>query len=99
WHDHLNWARYAALLEAAQAWGDLPDGTRAYRHYRGASGDDLWVDYDKAIRDDDGIDNGFRAELAGAQADIEREHDGITQQFTVYSTTARTVNSNTENWQ
>lgn len=70
-----------------------------HRHYRDATGTDLSVDYNKAIRDDSGINNGFKAELAGAQADIEREHDGKTTQFSVYSKSARSVNSSTENWQ
>ncbi|MCC7193332.1 MAG: hypothetical protein IT444_11175 [Phycisphaeraceae bacterium] len=54
---------------------------------------------ENAIADDGGIDNGFKAELAGAQTDIEREHDGKMQQFSVYSTSARLVNSSTEDWQ
>ncbi len=99
WGDRWNWAKYGTLLAGAEALGHLPDGTRAYRHYRGATGTDLHVDYNKAIRDDGGISNGFDAELAGAQADIEREHDGKTKSFSVYSTSARLVNSNTENWQ
>lgn len=97
--DYLEWARYGALLAGAQALGHLPDGTRAYAHYRDATGTDLSVDYNKAIRDDADITNGFDAELAGAQQDIEREHDGTTENFNVYSMKARTVNSATENWQ
>lgn len=97
--DYANWAYYGTLLAGAQALGHLPDGTRAYAHYRDATGTDLSVDYNKAIRDDSLITNGFDAELAGAQADIEREHDGAAENFTVYSTKARQVDSGTENWQ
>lgn len=97
--DYVNWAKYGVLLAGAEALGRLPDGTRAYNHYRDATGTDLLVDYNKAIGDDGGISSGFEAELAGAQADIEREHDGKMRHFSVYSTSARLVNSNTENWQ
>ena len=99
WLDYWNWTKYGALLEAAEALGHLPDGTRAYRHYRDATGTDLGIDYNRAIRQDAAIGSGFSAELSGAQADIEREHDGVTTQFSVYSTTARQVSSATENWQ
>ncbi|NLX54423.1 MAG: hypothetical protein GXY58_04860 [Planctomycetaceae bacterium] len=99
WGDLYAWNKYGVLLRGAQVRGHLPNGTRAYQHYRDKTGTDLWVNYDNAIADDGGIDNGFKAELAGAQADIEREHDGKMQQFSVYSTSARLVNSSTEDWQ
>ena len=99
WADWRNWEKFRILLNGAEVVGHLPDGTRAYRQYRYGKGKDLIVDYDKAIRDDTGIDNGFKAELAGAQADIEKAHDGKAEQFSVYSTSARLVNSTTENWQ
>jgi len=99
WRDRWNWCKYGTLLVGAEALEHLPDGSRPYRHYRTAKGTDLLIDYDEAIRDDDRIRNGFDAELAGAEADIEREHDGKTTQFSVYSTSARLVNSSTENWE
>ncbi|MEM8739668.1 MAG: hypothetical protein AAGG38_14490 [Planctomycetota bacterium] len=97
--DYANWYKFAALQGGATTLSHIPDATRAYAHYRGASGSDLDVNYDKAIGDDSKISTGFDNEIAGAQADIERLHDGVSEQFSVYSRSARLVNSDTENWQ
>lgn len=99
WRDRANWAKYGTLLNLAEKFNHLPDGSRAYRHYRQATGTDLVVSYNRAIRGDRLISRGFYDELADAQGDIEREHDGQAQHFSIYSTSARLVDSDTENWQ
>jgi len=97
--DYINWYKYGALLLGADLLARLPDATRAYRHYRDATGTDLSVNYNKAIRRDTKIREYFKAEITGAQNDIEREHDGKLKSFTVYSKSVRNVRCDTENWQ
>ena len=80
--DYLNLLKYRnILLNGAEDLNYIPDATRAYRHYLDATGTDLWVDYNRAIRTDDLISNGFSAEIATAQFDIERQHDGKIKAF------------------
>ncbi|AQT69306.1 RHS repeat-associated core domain protein [Anaerohalosphaera lusitana] len=98
--DYLYWFIFRELLKTLEATGFMPDAARAYRHYRGASGDDLHVKYNKAIKEDAKIRRSFESEIAGAQADIERLHDGETKEFWVYSQEERgTGHPETQNWQ
>jgi len=97
--DRIKWRLFQSLTGAAIVRGHIPDGVRAYLHYRDGSGTDLGIDYNKAIGDDGGVETGLDNEIAGAQADIERLHDGVSRSFSVYSKSARLVNAETENWQ
>lgn len=97
--DYWNWARYGALLAGAEAASRLPDGTKAYRRYRDGSGQELSVDYEKAIMDDVRIKQGVDAEIQAVKQAVQQMFDGSEASFSFYSTDSRLVNSATENWQ
>jgi RHS repeat-associated protein len=99
WSDSYNWRKFGLLLYGAEQKGHLPDGTRAYRHYREATGSDLWVDYWKFYREDQRGRDRIDKEILDAKIDsmllrkkLKKDRFDITGQSVL-------VQSSTENWQ
>jgi hypothetical protein len=97
--DWASWYKYGSLLYGSEALSHLPDGTRAYEHYRDGTGTDLAVDYEKAFRDDTSIHDGVQAEILSAQAEAERLRGELGKDCFSMTGSAVLVNSATENWQ
>lgn len=70
WSDYVASAKYYTYANGAGLALQV-DARRAYLHYRGASGDDLQVDYDKAIRQDKNIELTVTRELDFVKEAIE----------------------------
>lgn len=101
--DCYNWYKYGTLLFGAEFLGRLPDASRAYAHYRDATGTDLMIDYNKTYRDDSevkkGVDNEIIAAQTIAEAIAKKKGGGSPVTFEIYSRAIRLVNCSTENWQ
>lgn len=96
--DRWNYVYYGMGGFLRQA--DIPDGARAYLHYRDKSGADLQVDYQKAIDEDIGIKIAYDKQIINVLQAINRMHDGAEQTFTFYSNESPLVGKpTTENWQ
>jgi RHS repeat-associated protein len=97
--DYANWyLKWTVMLRGAQAWGHLPDGSRAYEHYRSASGEDLMVNYDKAYGEDPRIKAGVDAEIESAKVEAERLHKKLGKNKFNITGESVLVDSSTENW-
>ena len=99
WVYWYGWDGAASLCEGASYLGD---GTRAYRRYRDASGEDLIVDYERAYREDVGIRNAVDAEIAAAICDAGRlatEGNRCEEGVSLRSRRSRGASCETENWQ
>ncbi len=96
--DYASNAKYWSGIFYYETRGLAPDGVRAYRHYRDATGTDLSVDYDKAIKEDSLIAQNVQDEIDAVKAAVKQLHDGKEGSFQFYSLKARLANSVTENW-
>jgi hypothetical protein len=71
--DHLNWAKWSAMLAGGDALRpDLDDALDAYAHYRDGTGTDMQIDYDEAYREDPNIHKAVDTEILSAQQNAER---------------------------
>lgn len=94
--DRWNWAEYFVLLTGARV--VFPDGAKAYAHFRGNSGDDLTVNYERAIEEDVEVKKGILNELDAVEKAVKEMHDGEEPSFKFHSVSARLVGTVTENW-
>jgi RHS repeat-associated protein len=101
WTDSYNWRKFGVMLIGAEQKGHLPDGTRAYRHYRDNTGTDLWVEYSRFYQDPGEKIGRTRidAEILDAKLDsmvlrkkLKKDRFDITGESVL-------VRSSTENWQ
>lgn len=72
---------FGSVLKTLEISGSQPDVTRAYRHYRSASGADLIVNYEKAIREDALTQSAFDNEISSVLSAVKEIHDGMELTF------------------
>jgi Dockerin type I domain len=89
------WGKY---LERAEASGQVPDGTRGYRHFFENSGTDLPIDYERAIREDSEIRSGVDAYIDRVARSVIALFDGNEASFDFHAKRNRGVSSATANW-
>jgi len=101
WGDHWQWNKFRLFTLGCEATGYLNDGTRAYRRYRDASGKDLEVEYERAYREDEGIQKAVDDEVAAAicQAiSLAKKNGNCKQSLWLRSKASRLAESKTDNW-
>ncbi|QZN86248.1 hypothetical protein [Cellulomonas sp. C5510] len=94
-------AQWRAKMAAARlVRGDLDDALDAYSHYWSNTGELFTIDYDRASRQDAGIEANVRAEIARAVAGADRLASGGVTEFAMTGGASATSSYPvTENWQ
>lgn len=98
--DHASWGLWS-LAPAYELFKYVPDGMKAYEHYRGGSGDPLHIDYEKAYKEDKVIHDSVDAYVDETNAAIqEMIAKGEKPPFSITSELLPiSQNPSTENWQ
>lgn len=98
--DYVAWQAWS-LAPLYQLFKDVPDGMKAYEHYRSGSGEDLEVDYARAYKEDENIRVQVDSVVSDTnQAVMQMIKAGKQPPFSITSElTPMTVNPSTENWQ
>lgn len=94
--DYWNWAYYGNLLTAVIF--VQPDAARGYFRYRENTGEELYVDYEKALRDDSTILFRFEDEIEMVRNAVAAMFDGSESSFSFHATDSTLVVGDTENW-
>ena len=105
--DYFYWIEWGTKSTGATLLKLMPDATKAYNHYRSGKGTDLWVDLNKAYREDSGIRGFFDALLEKARVDAVKmfSASGTPKNFGAYNFTSGLIDTSTlgfypttENW-
>ena len=100
WKDYVSWGIWS-MAPAYELLEYVPDGMKAYEHYRGGSGEPLHIDYEKAYKEDkiiakyvDAYVNKTNAAIQEMMAKGEKPPFSITSELLPVP-----ENPATENWQ
>jgi len=100
WEDRASWIKWGVMLTGAKIFKDMPDATAAYEHYRSGTGTDMWIDYDKAIREDSLIRSNVIDVITEAQTSAKNlRTSGVGDSFDITGTLYEIQNGTSENWQ
>lgn len=99
--DYLNWMKWGLISEGADFLDYLPDGVRAYEHYRNGNGSALEIDFAKGYRQDPVIRANTDRTVAETNRAVQQMiAEGAQPPFTITSECMSAGGyPSTENWQ
>ena len=98
--DYYSWIYWGIMAFGSRVAFWLKDASKAYNHYRDNTGTDMWIDYERAYKEDSVISSNIDSQIETMKETVKQLYDvNFETSFSITGEIFGIPNGSSENWQ